>query len=115
MKIKASATVVVSMHPSALHAMEVVDRVWRKIVGRHARITGLGEEGHSEGSLHYGIPGDIRTRAFDVDADEEALPTHLRDEVDAELRRRLPRGEFDIILEASGTPNVHYHIETDPR
>jgi hypothetical protein len=103
------------MHPSLHHALNVIDRVWREHTGNQARITGLGEEGHSRGSLHYGVPGDIRLRAADVDADEQHLPAAKRPALDAELRKRLGVGEFDLVWEGLGTPYAHLHIEVDWR
>ena len=94
MKVKNERTVGVIFHHSMLHGLEVVDRTWRKVTGTHARVTGLGEEGHSEGSLHYGVSGDIRTRAFDVDADDPPLTLQMRSEILRELRIRLPRGSL---------------------
>lgn len=115
MKVKQERTVGVIYHHSTLHAMEVVDRVWRKLVGQHARITGLGEEGHSEGSRHYGRPGDIRTMAFDVDADIQHLPVHLRHVVHEELQRRLGEDEYDLVWEGMDSVHAHLHVEVDPK
>ena len=115
MKTKVTRTVLgpEGMHPSAIHAALVVDRVWRRVTGKHPIVTGLAEEGHSEGSLHYGIPGDTRCRAFDIRAAD--LTPEERLEVDAELGRRLGANEFDLVWEALGTPNAHLHVEVDPR
>lgn len=114
MKIKAERTVSGPWHPSIEHAADIIDRVWRAATGRHARVTGLGEEGHSERSLHYGIPGDIRLRAIDVDADAEQIDTRQQAKVDSELRRRLGI-EYDIVWEQMGTPNAHLHVEFQPK
>lgn len=113
MKVKVTRTVLgpEGAHPSLIHAMLVVDRVWRKVTGRHARITGLAEEGHSEGSLHYGILGDTRCRATDIGAND--LTPEERMEINADLHRRLPSGEFDIVWEKLGTAEAHCHLEVD--
>lgn len=109
MKIKQSATVGVSYHPAVLYAMEVVDRVWSNLMLGHPIVTGLGEEGHSKTSLHYGLHGDIRTRAFDVRTKD--LGQVNIDAIDNELRQRLAAPlEFDIVWEAS-----HLHIEYQPK
>lgn len=113
MKTKASSTVGVLFHHSILHAAEVVDRTWRRVTGAHAVVTGLGEEGHSETSLHYGVVGDIRTRAMDFRARD--LTPEERHEIDAELHRRLGEGEFDIVWERLDTPTPHLHVEVDPK
>lgn len=124
MIVKDSKTVpLAGVTPAIHHAMNVVDRVWRTHTGQQARVTGLQEEGHSGGSRHYGLPGDVRCRAFDVDADDEHL-THATTRLNAaqvrtaileELRRRLGQGEYDIMFELIGTPGAHLHIEEDPK
>lgn len=117
--------------PGIHHAANVVDRVWRKHTGQQPRITGIQEEGHSEGSRHYGLPGDIRWRAFDVDADlDHILPPELlgrdpswraskaaaiRSRIESELKERLGSGEFDLVWEGVGTPGAHLHVEEDPK
>jgi hypothetical protein len=112
-KIKAERTVSGPWHPAIEHAANVTDRVWLAVTGRHARITGLGEEGHSERSLHYGIPGDIRIRAIDVDADDTHVTAQQQAKIDSELRKRLGI-EYDIVWEHMGTVNAHLHLEYDP-
>ena len=115
MKVKNARTVLgpAGAHPSLVHALGVVDRVWRKVTGKHPIITGLAEEGHSEGSRHYGILGDPRCMAFDVRCVD--LTPEERVEIDAELHRRLGANEFDIVWEALGTANAHLHLEADPK
>ena len=115
MKVKNARTVLgpEGAHPSLIHAFGVTDRVWRKVTGRHPLITGLAEEGHSEGSRHYGILGDSRCRAFDVRASD--LTPEMRMEIDAELHRRLGANEFDVVWEALGTANSHLHLEVDSK
>lgn len=129
MILKDSKTVVLGpVHPAIHHAMNVVDTAWRKITGHQARVTGLGEEGHSDKSRHYGIPGDIRLRAFDVDADDtavcpdtiteidlEKLASGYRSKLETEIRTRLAHPhEFQVIFEFLGTVRAHMHIEYDP-
>jgi len=115
MKVKNARTVLgpFGAHPSLLHALGVTDRVWRKVTGKHMIVTGLAEEGHSEGSRHYGVPGDARCRAFDVRAAD--LTPEARLEIDAELHRRLGANEFDVVWEALGTVNAHLHLEVDAK
>ena len=112
MKIKNARTVGGPWHPAIHHAANVIDRVWRAVTGRHPRCTGLGEEGHSERSRHYGTPGDIRLRAIDIDADAEQLDAGQQATIDAELRARLGT-DYDILWEAMGTANAHLHVEYD--
>lgn len=108
MIIKDSATVVGKLHPAIEHAMNVVDRVWRRVVNTQPVCTGLQEEGHSLGSLHYGISGDMRCRAFDIRT--RSLNRVLSNTLKTELEMRLGVLEYDIIWE----PN-HLHIEYQPK
>ena len=114
MQVKATRTVSGPWHPSIHHAANVIDRVWRALCGKHPRVTGLGEEGHSERSKHYGELGDVRIRAIDIDADFTAIPEDLVDAVDRALRERLGI-DYDIVWERMGTPHAHLHIEYDPK
>lgn len=108
MKVKVSSTVIYNPHSAILYASDVVDRVWRASTESHPILTGLQEEGHSEGSLHYGILGDTRCRAFDVRTSQ--LNSTEKAEIDAELKIRLAAGkEFDIVWERN-----HLHIEYQP-
>lgn len=117
LKVKDARTVLgpEGAHPAIIYAHLVVDRVWRSVTGRHARVTGLAEEGHSHASLHYGVVGDSRCRAIDYDADAEALSEDERLRVNKELLRRLPDAEFDVIWESLGTPKAHLHVEWDAK
>lgn len=95
------------LHPSLLHALDVVDFVWRKFLNRHPVCTGLAEPGHSERSRHYGLKGDVRCRAADFrirDLNESEILL-----VDKELRKRLSvPHEYDMVWE-----ELHLHIEVD--
>lgn len=115
MRTKNARTVGVVYHHSILHAMEVADRVILAMTGDQMRVTGLGEEGHSRNSKHYGVPGDIRTRAFDLDADADHIPPAILDDVVAELQTRLPREEFLVLMEGEGTISAHIHIGFQPK
>ena len=109
MKIKVERTVGLPIHPAVHHAMNVVDRVWRKVTGDHPIVTGISEEGHSKGSRHYGILGDIRCRAFDIRSSE--LTQEEQTKISAELNVRLAAGrEYDLVWE-----RLHLHIEYDPK
>ena len=107
-KVKGSAPVAIEWHPSAVHGIEVASRVVWKFANKHLVVTGAQEEGHSEKSLHYGIPGDIRCRAFDIRTSDFSKP-QIKDIV-AELKLRLCAGkEFDVVLE-----DDHIHVEAQP-
>ena len=124
MKTKQTKTVPspVGNHPSLDHAIHVVARVWIQKTGRHPIVTGLAEEGHSDGSRHYGfhfvgsrgkVYADPRGYAVDFRDD---LADAERDAVDAELELRLGRGEFDRVWEKKSDGSAsHLHIEVDPK
>lgn len=114
MKIKNARTTLgpSGAHPAMIYALDVVDRVWRRHTNLHARVTGLAEEGHSERSLHYGLVGDARCRAFDIDASD--LTEAQRKAIDAEVRTRLSDLEFDFVWERLETEEAHLHVEFDP-
>lgn len=110
MRVKATRTVGLALHPSLEHALIEVDRAWREVLEEDPVVTGLQEEGHSKKSLHYGILGDVRARAGDLrwrGTEEQRL------EIDRRLRARLGTA-YDIVWESLGKPNVHLHVEYDP-
>lgn len=124
MLVKDSKTVGLGIwHPALVYAIDVVDFVWRKHTGTHPRITGLSEEGHSEFSRHYGIAGDVRCLAIDIDADDAHLVpgADISDDVrrlntpavqkaiDNELKERLGT-DFKLLWEFMGTVRAHLHL-----
>lgn len=116
MKIKAANTTLGphGAHPAILFAMEVVDWSIRRHTGRHMRVTGLAEEGHSEKSRHYGTPSDPRCQAFDFDADDQAMTAMQRALIEKDIITMLPDIFFDFLWEGLGTPKAHGHVEWDP-
>ena len=116
MKIKDSKTILgpAGAHPAIIYAMDVVDRIIRRRTGRQMRVTGLSEEGHSEGSRHYGIIGDPRCYAFDFDADDATMTAAQRVQIEGDIIKRLSVEDFDFLWEALGTPSAHGHLEFDP-
>lgn len=108
MIIKATRTVALELHPAIHHAMNVVDRVWWDVTGEEAICTGLQEEGHSARSLHTGILGDIRCRAFDIRI--SGLSEAEKSEIDDSLSVRLAAGlEYDVVWKFN-----HLHVEFQP-
>ena len=109
MILKVSDTVSARLHPAIEYAMDVLDRVWRRVVNSQPVITGLQEEGLSIGSLHYGIAGDSRCRAFDIRTRNlsRANIRTLKTELELRLAHSL---EFDVVWESN-----HLHIEFQPK
>ena len=70
-------------------------------------ITSVNDGVHKTGSLHYsGNAVDIRSKVFKHELVEEAV----------RVFRASPDGpRYDLLLEASGTPNEHLHLEYDPK
>jgi hypothetical protein len=80
-------------------------------------VTGLQEDGHSEGSLHYGAGlGDLRCRAGDL-----RIPSRRKVSLgDTEVKqvvsklRELLGPSFDVVLEKNSRGYLsHIHIEAD--
>lgn len=96
-------------HPAVRYALDVVDAEYRRI-GHHATLTSGGDEDeqspHKETSLHYGLPGDVRTRAADLRTRD--LTAGEQQRVRERLKYRLGP-DFDVVLEAN-----HLHLEYDP-
>ena len=68
-------------------------------------ITSANDSKHSAASLHYkGCALDFRTHNYTNDK------VYLRDKIKAALGQ-----DFDVVLEAVGTPNEHLHVEYDPK
>jgi hypothetical protein len=58
---------------------------------------------HKPGSLHYKDAAlDIRTKS---------LSTTVLGELFIRLRQKFPPPTYDVLLESSGTPNAHIHLE----
>lgn len=105
MQIK-SGVLVATLHPSILHALDIIDFTWRDIAKRQATVTSLNDSVHSPDSLHYGKPGDARCRAVDIRINDIDRPT--LDRCVANLKLMLGEA-FDVILE-----DDHLHVEYDP-
>src|ERR1043165_8269021 len=72
-------------------------------------ITSCNDDIHMHVSLHYeGKAMDIRANILPLNRARV-----IRDKAIVYLGK-VNGGEFDIILENEGTPNVHFHIEYDP-
>ncbi len=69
-------------------------------------ITACTDGKHMKGSKHY--VGQA------VDARSKNVPKDKKHVILAEAKRRLGKN-FDLILEAEGKLNEHYHLEFDPK
>lgn len=106
MKIKSGAAFI-SPHPAILFALEVVNLWWRARLKRAPVVTSGRDGEHSEGSLHYGIPGDFRERAFDI----RIKDLNAVEAKQAQAALDILLGPcFDVVLEAD-----HIHIEYQPK
>lgn len=84
----------------------VVSAVYQRF-GVECVVTSANDSKHSERSHHYkGNALDFRTHQDALNGREH----ELRDEVHTALG-----GEFDVVIEAVGTPNEHLHVEYDPK
>jgi hypothetical protein len=98
--------------PVLLLALLIADGLWREMgISGGVTVTALLDGQHKVNSLHYcGRAADLRTH--------DLPPGHHIGDVAAELRRRLNGddfvGEWDVVIEGTGTPNEHIHVEHDP-
>lgn len=70
-------------------------------------ITSANDATHSVKSLHYsGRALDYRTKYFQLNGHELAFRNAVKEALG---------DEFDVVLEAIGTPNEHLHVEWDPK
>jgi hypothetical protein len=91
---------VLGLKPEILTAMLVAE----SIIGDAFVITAAVDSNHKAGSLHYaGLAVDFRTN-------------DLTSPMDTILKLRDALGpEYDVLLEDSGLPNAHGHIEFQPK
>ena len=96
------------MHPQIEAIVPKLDRLFVRLAGRPSIITSARDSRHSEMSWHF------EGRALDLRSND--LPTQTKHQILDEMRANIkaPDGyRFDILLEAEGDPNEHYHIELD--
>ena len=87
-------------------AVLVVDGIFIKR-GLECVITSANDSKHGDNSLHYeGNAMDFRTHYTELNGLEQGI----RDEIKESLG-----DDFDVVLEAVGTPNEHLHVEYDPK
>lgn len=93
----------VRMHPvhQIITAMEVADRISKKLIKMDAVITAIFDGGHMIGSKHY------EGKAFDMR--KSNFSETERKEFFRELTIELG-SDFDVVEEAT-----HFHIEFDPK
>ena len=90
------------LQPQVVLAAFIVDEIY---ADAECVITSANDSKHSDASLHYkGCALDFRTHNYSNDKGE------LRDRIKAALGQ-----DFDVVLEAVGTPNEHLHLEWDPK
>jgi hypothetical protein len=93
------------LQPQTVLAMLIVNGIYEKR-GLECVITSVNDGKHIDASWHYkGRAFDVRTKQAALDGKER----ELCDEIQAALGP-----DFDVVLEAVGTPNEHIHVEFDP-
>ena len=104
-KSGAGAARILGLRPEMSIAFTICAEVFRDN-GSDCVITAGIDGSHSRGSIHYkGLAVDLRAHHI---PDEDRAPI-----LDA-LRKNLG-DDFDVLLENDTTPNVHYHVEFDPK
>ena len=96
---------VVPLSEEMRYASDVIAGVWAA-QGRTAVLTSGLDGEHKEDSLHYsGLATDWRTKD---------LPALLKQSMVSDVRAILGRN-YDVLLESSGLPSEHMHVEYDPK
>lgn len=101
--------------PEMVIALIVADQVLTER-GVPCVVTSANDGGHSAASLHYSRQGkhsDLKCRALDIRSKYPVLDGTEKDVRD-EIKRRLGL-HYDVLIEAVGTDNEHFHIEWDPK
>ena len=93
----------IGVRPEVVLALAIAETVWARH-GADLVVTAVIDGQHKRSSAHYtGCAADLRVHGL---ADPSAAASDLR----------VALGEdFDVILEAQGAPNVHIHLEYDPK
>jgi len=99
------------LHPELRKLEPILDLVYIAF-GREAIVTSANDGTHRKGSLHYRDAAiDLRVKNIAL---VEADQSHFHQALKRQVELAYP-GEFDILLEGAGGPNVHIHAEFSPR
>lgn len=91
--------------PQILRLLLIAETIWEQM-DQVAVVTSANDGVHKDGSLHYQDAAlDLRTHM---------LSQTERDATWGNLKQRLGK-DWDVILEAPGTPNEHIHCEYQPK
>ena len=105
MKIKPGVRLIGLTPQMVLAAIVVNDIFWS--LSLECVITSCNDGKHSSQSLHYkGQAMDFRTHYPQLDGKEIWLRNKVKDALG---------DDFDVVMEAIGTPNEHLHVEYDPK
>jgi hypothetical protein len=90
------------------HVLAVVRKTWKRYApGVVPTITSANDGKHGMNSKHYSDSAlDLRSKN---------LTEQQKDEIFLALHSELYRRGFDVLLEARGTDNEHFHVEVDPK
>lgn len=96
---------VLGLRSEVVLALMVANDVFKES-GFDCVITAGIDGSHSRGSIHY--------KALAADLRANHIPQGERAGITEKIKVRLG-DDYDVILEGDGTPNVHWHIEFDPK
>ena len=105
MRIKPGVSLL-PLSPQILLALIIVNSVFSKYKVELV-ITSVADGKHNPKSLHYaGYAVDVRSKHIESDALKQALLEECKEALDT---------DFDMILEALGKEQEHYHLEFDTK
>ncbi len=94
--------------PEIVFILPIIVEVWNKFaVETVPVITSANDSTHGVNSYHYSD--------YALDLRSKNLSELQKDQILAELKKRLSGRNYDVLLEKRGTDNEHYHIEFNAR
>lgn len=96
--------IVALMHPQLARGLWILCTIIHGETGKIPVVTSIWDGHHSENSLHFiGCAADVRSKNLNGDEKHRVLHKTIS---------RLGT-DYDLILEAEGEANEHYHLEWD--
>ena len=98
-----TGTALEGIHPKVKYGIWIFRHVLNDIAGVRCVVTSMWDGIHMQNSFHhYGMAADVRSN--------EIVSRPMKTRV-LERVRELLGSEYDVVLEAPGHPNEHFHLE----